>query len=454
MKTTPRSRTLRASSALLVLIGLTFVPAQAEVTPEPSPTATPTPSPSPTPTPIPTWPVPDDRNDPTRAAEYWLDDLGIREAWNTTLGEGVTIAVIDTGIGWYSPTFDGVVGGADASGSSSSDGRSPLGYNDPGHGSRVASLAAGRENANGTGMIGVAPRANLLSISLGFETSADVKFSDQVANAIIWAVDNGADIINLSFTINDPRWPRSWDEAFLHAFENDVLIIVAAGNRGSGTTTVGAPATIPGVLTVAGVDRSGKPSLRASSQGVTVGIAAPSENLLGIEPNGDVMSWSGTSGAAPIVAGIAALVRSAHPELDTNNVIQRLVATATPGADMQQYPDPLVGYGIVNASAAVSADVDWVDYHPTADMSLPRWIELYRLGEEEEPEPIAAEPRTVPPLPPLDAPSVAGSPWIPSRDSVLHVSLPLVILTTTGILVGLGLTAGARLVKSARKPRV
>lgn len=451
MTTTARSRTVRAASTLLVLIGLAFVPVHAETAPDP--TATPVPTESPTPTPIPTLPVPDDRNDPTRAAQYWLDDLGIREAWNTTLGEGVTIAVIDTGIGWFSPTFDGVVGGADASGIGSSDGRASIGPNDPGHGSRVASLAAGRENANGAGMIGVAPRANILSVSLGFETPSEVAFADQVAGAIIWAVDNGADIINLSFTINNPRWPRSWDQAFLHAFDNDVLIIVAAGNRGSGTTTVGAPATIPGVLTVAGVDRENRPSTSASTQGVTVGIAAPSEDLIGIEPDGTVISWSGTSGAAPIVAGIAALIRSAHPDLDVNNVIERIVATATPTAEMQQYPDPLVGYGVVNALAAVTDEVGWVDYHPTADMTLTKWIELYRQGEEDEPEEVAVEPRTVAPLPPLDEPSVAGSPWIPGRDSVLRISIPLVILTTAGILVGLGVTAAARLVKSTREPR-
>lgn len=397
--------------------------------------------------------MPDDRNDPTRAAEYWLDSLGIREAWHTTLGEGVTVAVIDTGIGWSSPAFDNVVGGRDASGIGSGDGRTPLGSDDPGHASRVASLIAARENAAGTGMIGVAPRAQLLSISLNFDSQPVVPFDQQVADAIVWAVDNGADIINLSFTINQPGWPRLWDDAFLYAEANDVLIVVAAGNRGSGTTTVGAPATIPGVLVVAGVDRASHPSQGASTQGVTIGLAAPSEALLGVEPDGSVMQWSGTSGAAPIVAGVAALVRSAYPDLDVNNVIQRLIATATPTAGMQQYPDPIVGYGVVNALQAVTADVGWIDYHPTANMTLERWIELYRLGEsdEETPAPVETGDREVPPLAPPDEVTAAGSPWIPSRDSVLYVSIPLMMISTAGILIGLGFTAAARLVKSARK---
>ena len=78
---------------------------------------------------------------------------------------------------------------------------------------------------------------------------------------IVWAVDHGAKVINLSFTTNTLEWDQSWDEAFLYAFRHDVVVVVAAGNRGSGTTMVGAPATIPGVLTVGGVDQLGLQAL-------------------------------------------------------------------------------------------------------------------------------------------------------------------------------------------------
>ena len=190
-----------------------------------------------------------------------------------------------------------------------------MGAIDGNHGSWVASLAAGRGSADGKGMIGVAPEADLLSISVGFGAAAAVPFTEQVAKAMRWAVDHGADIINLSFTTNTLDWDRSWDDAFLYAFEHDVVVVVAAGNRGSGTNIIGAPATIPGVLTVGGVDQTGTASIEASTQGITIGIAAPSEGLRGVSADGTVVPWSGTSGAAPIVAGIAALVRSAHPEL-------------------------------------------------------------------------------------------------------------------------------------------
>ncbi len=301
-------------------------------------------------------PIPDDPADPVRASEYWLDGARIREAWQTTRGKGVTIAVIDTGIGKVPSVFgDAVVGGTDVSGSGTPDGRTPLGAVDGNHGSWVASLAAGRGAPDGTGMIGVAPEANLLSISVGFSAAAAVPFTEQVAKGMRWAVDNGADIINLSFTTNTLDWDKSWDDAFLYAFEHDVVVVVAAGNRGSGTNIIGAPATIPGVLTVGGVDQTGMASIEASTQGITIGISAPSEGLIGVSADGTVVPWRGTSGAAPIVAGVAALIRSAHPDIKAIDVINRIIKTAIPVPDAVKPQDPLYGYGLVDAAAAISA---------------------------------------------------------------------------------------------------
>ncbi len=394
-------------------------------------------------------PVPDDPADPVRAAEYWLDGASIRDAWQTTRGEGVTIAVIDTGIGKVPGTFDdAVIGGTDVSGSGTPDGRTPLGAVDGNHGSWVASLAAGRGAADGKGMIGVAPEADLLSVSVGFGAAAAVPFTEQIAKAMRWAVDNGADIINLSFTTNTLDWDRSWDEAFLYAFEHDVVVVVAAGNRGSGTSIIGAPATIPGVLTVGGVDQTGTASIEASTQGITIGIAAPSEGLIGVSADGSVVSWRGTSGAAPIVSGIAALVRSAHPDLNAANVINRIIKTAIPVEGASQVPDPLYGYGLVDAQAAVTADVPAVDKNPMGDLA--EWIRLYRKAETvPQPEPTVT-PVAVPPLPDADAPSEPGSPLLPSADSLLYGTLPLIAVTVPGILVALGVTAAARRIRSAR----
>ncbi|MGN7950048.1 S8 family peptidase [Microbacterium sp. 22215] len=394
-------------------------------------------------------PVPDDPADPVRASEYWLDGAGIRDAWQTTRGDGVTIAVIDTGIGKVPGVFDeAVTGGTDVSGTGTPDGRTPVGAIDGNHGSWVASLAAGRGAADGKGMIGVAPEADLLSISVGFGAAAAVPFTDQVAKAMHWAVDHGADIINLSFTTNTLDWDKSWDDAFLYAFDHDVVVVVAAGNRGSGTNIIGAPATIPGVLTVGGVDQTGTASVEASTQGITIGIAAPSEGLIGVSADGKVASWSGTSGAAPIVAGIAALIRSAHPDLDAANVINRIIKTAIPVPGTTKLPDPLYGYGLVDADAAVSADVAKVDENPMGDLA--EWVRLYRRAESvPEPEPTVT-PVEVPPLPAADAPSEPVSPLLPSAETLRYGTLPLIALTVPGILVALGVTAAARRIRSAR----
>src|SRR5690606_16308601 len=98
-----------------------------------APTSTPAPSPSPSPTSTPP-PIPDDPTDPVRATEYWLDGAGIREAWHTTRGKGVTIAIIDTGIGKVPGVFgDAVIDGIDVSGSGTPDGRTPVGAIDSNH---------------------------------------------------------------------------------------------------------------------------------------------------------------------------------------------------------------------------------------------------------------------------------------------------------------------------------
>ncbi|MER7796721.1 S8 family serine peptidase [Microbacterium sp. NPDC096154] len=402
---------------------------------------------APTPTPSPTAP-------PTlREREYWLEDYGITDAWKTTRGEGVTIAVIDTGIAEGPKHFDGaVVGGTDVSGAGTPNGRTPVDVIDPDHGSKVASLAAGRAvpDEKGKGMVGVAPGANLLSVSLGFGSAATVPFAEQVARAVVWSVDNGADVINMSFTTNQQGWDESWDEAFLYAMQNDVVIVVAAGNRGSGTSSVGAPATIPGVLTVAGVDPEGRASVEASTQGITIGVSAPSEKLLGVTIDGKVEEWNGTSGAAPIVAGVAALVRSAHPELSAIDVINRIVKTAREPEGVQ-VPDAFYGYGLVDAGAAVTASVPHVTANPMGD--LERWIELYRYRPAEpQPEPTVT-PVEVPPLPPADPPAEAASPYLPSADALRYGTLPLVALSGAGILVVLGVIAAVRRVRSARVRR-
>lgn len=385
--------------------------------------------------------------DSIRDREYWLDDYGITDAWATTRGEGTTIAIIDTGVDGSHPDLRGAVtGGADFSGAGSADGQSPVGAEGSSHGTMVAGLAAGRGRGD-SGVRGVAPAASILSVSVGFDsgTSSD----DQIALAVRWAVDNGADVINMSLTRNTLDWPRSWDDAFLYAAERDVVVVAAAGNRGSGTTQVGAPATMPGVLTVAGLDRAGRASTTASAQGITIGVAAPAEELVGVVPGGGYVLWNGTSGATPIVAGIAALVRAEHPELDAANVINRIVSTARDAG--RDGNDPIYGFGVVDAAAAVSANVAPVSANPMGDLAS--WVRVNRPSGDAQgaSTPVPLPPETRPEARPEAAnrePATAPISVMQSRNLVI----PLAVFAALAGLVAL-VVAALRLHFRRARPR-
>jgi type VII secretion-associated serine protease mycosin len=321
---------------------------------------------------------------PVRDRQYWLNDYGFTKAWEKSQGAGVKVAVIDTGIDASHPALEGaVVGGTDVSGLGTPDGLTPVGQNNY-HGTMVASLIAGRGNPldKGAGILGTAPKAQLLSVSMAFGVEG-IDTDSQVAEGIFWAVDNGAQVINLSLTRNSVSWPESWDKAFLYAFENDVVIVAAVGNRVDGTEQVSAPATIPGVIAVAGVDINANTSELSSTSGFTIGVTAPSEELVAAYPGGEYRIWSGTSGAAPIVSGMVALVRSLYPEMNAANVVNRVIQSATKNG-FQNYSSTY-GYGLIDAEAALSMEIPEVQDNPLG--SLSEWITLYRKQAPQEVSP-------------------------------------------------------------------
>ncbi|MFO7689964.1 MAG: S8 family serine peptidase [Cryobacterium sp.] len=388
------------------------------------------------------------RADQIRDLQYWLTDYGFSEAWQTTRGAGVTIAVIDTGVDGSIPELDGaVIGGTDVSGIGSRNGQTPVSDDGSEHGTMVASLVAGRGTTEGTGLVGVAPEASILSVSVAFGSSAaTVSNDDQIAEGIRWAVDNGADVINMSLTRNTQDWPESWDSAFLYAFDNDVVVVAAAGNRGSGTTEVGAPATIPGVLTVAGVDRDKEASFDASSQGITIAVAAPSEELVGVVPGGGYVQWGGTSAAAPLVSGLVALVRAAYPNLDAAGVMNRVIGTADPNG--HSVPSPIYGNGLIDAAAAVSGSVKTASGASPATL-LQEWIYLHRRADtviedsagssQLTPNPAQADPA-------MPEQNLASA-WLPTPLTMRYITLPLAVLVgfvTLGTLLGIGATRHIR----------
>ena len=405
--------------------------------------------------------------DDIRNREYWLEQSGIVKAWEVSQGEGVKVAIIDSGIDTDHKDLKGaVVGGIDMSGGGNEKGSKGIGA-EPEHGTLVATMLAGRGHtapsatpssgapkasasasssakpketvgAGPDGVIGVAPKAELLSISvwLGSENPSGKNIDDQIPAAVTWAVDQGAKVINMSLGSTSTAWPQSWDDAFAYAEANDVVIVAAAGNRKSGSEQVGAPATIPGILAVGGLDKDGTASIDSSSQGISIGVSAPAEDLAGGLPDGGYASWSGTSGAAPIVSGVAALIRSKYPEMSAAQVINRIISTAKPKGE--GVPNAIYGYGILDAEAALTAKVPEVTENPMGSIS--EWIRVHRRGVAAPPTNGGASATTVPqPKPSLTEVSAP----VAIAGGELDSSLPKTLILGSAGLLALILAAGS-----------
>ncbi|MCF8523769.1 MAG: S8 family serine peptidase [Aquiluna sp.] len=347
----------------------------------------------------------------TIADNWWIQSYGFDQ---TQLdGAGVTIAVIDTGIDSSHPDLLGtVIDGVDFSTVGVPNGTSGVGSSSF-HGTMVASLIAG-QGSTGSGVIGVAPKAKLLAISIGLGVPGS-NTDDQIGQAVRWAVDHDADIINLSLTRNSQTWPRSWDDAFSYAFENDVLVVAAAGNRTDQSSRPSAPATIPGVVSVGGVTKNQEPA-EASTAGLGVAISAPAEDLLGAYPGEGYRLWDGSSAAAPLVSGLLALMKQADPKASANDLIKRLLTSATdlglPGYDANY------GHGVINPVAALASKAT-AEENPLG--SLENWITQYRSAVDEEqselvvpsePEPIAVDESTASEEIPEPVGQSISEPWL------------------------------------------
>lgn len=279
-----------------------------------------------------------------------LVPLALPAAHAISTGAGVVVAVVDTGIDPTHPAVAGHVlsGGFDLIGKDS-DPRDERDFVDNdgdgvadeqyGHGTFVASL-----------VLAVAPDAMILPVRAldaeGFGTSSTV------AAGIIWAVDAGADVINLSADL--PSAPEIVKEAVRYAHDRGVLVVAAAGNAGA--TDIAFPARFSDVLGVTAVDGTGRKPPFASS-GSAVSIVAPGVSILGampmdLSPSG-TGRWSGTSFATPIVAGAAALVLAASPALSPQAVRQKLTDTAMSVDALNPGFAGRLGKGLVQPVAAL-----------------------------------------------------------------------------------------------------
>jgi len=176
--------------------------------------------------------------------------------------------------------------------------------------------------------------------------------STAVAEGIVYAVDHGATVINISVS---GEYSGAYDSAVAYASAHDVPVVVAAGNNGATGNQALWPASSPGAIAVAALDRDGTVAAYSNTSGVA-DIAAPGSDIYGLDAKtGRYVSKSGTSMASPAVAASVALYRASHPGSTAVQVRQALAATADPAGDAAAY-----GAGVVDPYALVSDEVPTV----------------------------------------------------------------------------------------------
>jgi membrane-anchored mycosin MYCP len=235
----------------------------------------------------------------------------------------------------------------------------------------VASIIAATRQS-GVGFVGLAPGAKILPVRVSEREVEDgrgkgASVSPQIfAQAIRRAVDDGADVVNLSVTLYTPE--PAVEEAIEYARSKDVVLVAAAGNQHQDSgrpDPVPYPAAYPGVIGVGAIDDKGG-RVEASQVGPYVDIVAPGGAVVAATRGQGHALWTGTSFATPMVSATAALIRSAEPGLSADEVAQRLLATADParGGAAQGY-----GRGVVNPYRAVTERL--TDAAPRALQPLP-----------------------------------------------------------------------------------
>jgi subtilisin family serine protease len=191
-------------------------------------------------------------------------------------------------------------------------------------------------------IVGIAPKAKIMPIRARRATT--------IPSGIDWAIEHGAQIINISQETPDQPAIRSAVERALAA---GAVVVASAGNAPSDTDII-SPANFPGVIAAAAIGRNGQRA-EISVKSTALVLAAPGDDLSMASPHGAYVTGSGTSGAAALISGVAALVKAKYPNLSGREIYHRLTATAddkgAPGRDSEY------GFGIVNPVKALTTDV-------------------------------------------------------------------------------------------------
>lgn len=277
-------------------------------------------------------------NDPYEGSEWHLPKVRLLDAWNTTMGSGVTIAILDSGVLATHPDLAGnLVPGWNFYDNNSNT------ADVYGHGTAVAGAAAAIGN-NGVGVAGVAGAAKIMPIRVT-DTSGYGYYST-ISQGITYAADHGARVANASFA--SLYSSSAVQSAAQYMKSKGGLVTVAAGNSG---TNDGSPA-ITSMIPVSATDGSDVIA-SWSSYGNYVAVAAPGVGIWTTNSSGSYGAWSGTSFSSPITAGVLALMMAAKPTLSSSQVESLLYSTSVDLGTAGR--DPYYGYGRIDAAAAVAA---------------------------------------------------------------------------------------------------
>ncbi len=310
--------------------------------------------------------------DSVRDAQQWvLDAVNAPAAWPKTQGQGVTVAVIDSGV---EPTVSDLAGsvttGPNYSGVSTKPSDPSWGM----HGTWMASLIAGHGHDGANGISGVAPQAHVLSIRVlpdkkdpafpKYEREPPSRGQRALAKAIRYAVAHRAEVISMSLGYGSSSLVVR--AALQYALQRDVVVVASSGNSGDSASShakahapYSFPADYPGVLGVAAVDRSGYPA-SFSSDNLSVQVAAPGVQVPAQGRDGQYWLVSGTSPACALTSGVAALIKSAYPRL-APALVDRAIDSTVSHRPTGGYDDR-VGFGTVDAAAALATAAHLASY--------------------------------------------------------------------------------------------
>ena len=251
---------------------------------------------------------------------------------------GVVVAVLDTGVAPHDELDGALLPGRNFT-------TSPGGATDTtdrhGHGTHVAGTVAADA---GSGVEGVAVGAKVLPVKVLGDTGYGS--STWISGGIVWAADQGADVINMS--LGGRHSSTVYDAAVAYARSKGASVVAAAGNDNTSATFM--PAAAPGVIGVSATDQNGAKA-SFSNYGSYIDVAAPGVGIVSTYPGDDFAGMSGTSMASPHVAGVVALMEAAAPAITPDQVQQALTASATDLGVTGR--DDVYGYGQVDAVRAV-----------------------------------------------------------------------------------------------------